>query len=881
MRIVRSSKVWNIHVHSKFSATDALPEVADLVAKAKDYNQPALALTDHGNMAGSVQLYKECRKAGILPFPGSELYVVHSREDKKAKRHHMGVVAFTTEGYKNLVQLSTLSHKNFFNKPLLDHNDFGQLAEQGRLKGLAAFSGCLSGFVQQSLLKGDIYSASAYLKTYASWFDRYYVELMNHNSQWTEEWNDDRICNVLGELAREMGIPSVLSQDAHYVEREHQADHDALKRLIAFGPDPDDAVFNGDGFQLGSEEWFREHHEPTRYELGVEGLQDLLGAHDLSIPQLDRYAYNIPFTVEEPQKRLEARCLDALAQKQLGKTYRTRLTSELEIISDTGMAGYLLLVAEVTDWCRENHVVFQARGSAAGSICCWLLGITPVDPLKWKLSFERFISRDRTKPPDVDLDVEHSRRHELIDWLASRFSISQIGNWGTFKLSGEVDEDTGEQSGSGSLRVAYFSRKRKTGEEIQSWEDVPREDKQMLYRLDSLKTYKNYGVHAAGIILTTTKQEFEELVPQQYVASSKTFTSQYAMDDVEELGLVKLDVLGLKTLSVLHHCLDTLKKPVSFDWIPLNDGKTLREIAKGDTDGIFQLEGWTARKGVQKLKPTTIHDVIAAMALFRPATMDSGATAAYIAHKHKTKTAPQRHELLDQITKDTQHILLYQEQVISVLRGLGMGADELTKFLKAVKASNQNIGAAGEVIKGYEEQVHQMAEALGVSDDDWRWLWNAITGFAAYGFNRAHSTVYGLTAYYCAYLSTHEPLAFNAALLAVAAGTDKEPKYVSAARRRGIRLAKADVERSAETYRAERSAIRRGLTSIKGVGDKAAHAIVSVRPPAGFGSITQFAELVDHRKVSGIKPFREQGDLEVGVLGKLYAAGALDSIVSA
>lgn len=879
MRIVRSSPVWSVHSHSKFSAKDALPKVADMVARAAEMNQPALGLTDHGNIAGSIQLYKQCKQHNILPFPGTELYVVGDRGDSKAKRHHLTVLAFTTEGYKNLVHLSTLSHKNFHNKPLVDFNDLAQLSDEGLTKGLAGMSGCLSGFVQQALLKSDQQAAYGFLIAQASWFDRFYVELMNHNTSWGmengERISDDQICEALVGLADKAGLPCVLSQDSHYVGHEDQSDHDAFKRLVSFGPDPDDGVFSGDGFHLADEAWFQAHHGPSRYAMGVNGLQDLLNHHALSIKQLDKYHYNIPFTVDDPQKRLSERTKAELKQRNLGRRYEARLDEELEIIGDTGMAGYLILVAEVTDWCRAHQVVFQARGSAAGSMCCWLLGITPVDPLKWKLSFERFISRDRTKPPDIDLDVEHWRRKELVNWLASRFATSQIGNWNTFKLKGETDPDTGEETGKGALRVQYFARKRQIGEEVGDWASIPDEDKRDLYRLDELHTYKGYGVHAAGILLTTTKQELEELVPQMYVASSKTFISQYDMNDVEELGLVKLDVLGLKTLSVLHRALENMGRPIDLDWIPLADRKTFSTIASGDTDGVFQLEGWTARKGVQKLKPTTVSDVIAAMALFRPATMDSGATAAYIAHKHKTQTPVPRHELLESITKDTQHILLFQEQVISVLRNLGMEPEALTKFLKAVKASNQNIGQAGEVIKSYEEQVHAMAVQAGLSEDDWKWLWEAITGFAAYGFNRAHSTVYGLTAYYCAYLITHFPVEFHGALLAVAASTEKEAKYLTTTRRRGIRLTKADVERSDVTYTVERTRIRKGLTSIKGIGEKAAQAIVDARGD-GFVSFHKFVESVDPRKVNGIKPYRESGDVTVGTFGKLYDAGALE-----
>jgi DNA polymerase-3 subunit alpha len=878
VRIIRASKIWNAHTHSKFSAKDAISSVADLVSQAVALNQPALGLTDHGNIAGSVQLYKQCQKQGIRPFPGTELYLVHNRGDKKAKRRHLTVLAYNNEGYRNLVNLSTLSHRNFHNKPLVDHTDLALLSEQNGLRGLAVLTGCINGFVSSALLEQDMLAAEQYLVGYTTWFDRCYVELMNHNIVWDGGITDDQVAEGLLGLADRVGVPCALTQDAHYAEYESQAGHDSFKRLVSFGSDPDDGVFLGDGFQLASDSWFEDHHHPARYLKGVDGLQSLLSLHDLEISQLDKYAYNIPFTVNEPQIELQNRCRSELGEKGLASKYQIRLDEELQIIADTGMAGYLMLVAEVTDWCRENKVFYQARGSAAGSMCCWLLGITSVDPLKWKLSFERFISRDRTKPPDIDLDVEHNRRAELVVWLAERFSVSQIGTWLQLKMSGDIDPETGETTGKGSLRVQYFARKRALGEDIDEWADVPLEDKEQLMHLDSLKTYRGYGVHAAGIILTSSHQEFDELVPQMYVASSKTFVSQYAMDDVEDLGLVKLDVLGLKTLSVLHKTMDNLDREVDLDWIPLTDRETYQNISKGKTDGVFQLEGWTARKGVRRLCPTKISDVIAAMALFRPATMDSGATSDYIHHKNNTKVSVVRHPILDGITKDTEQILLFQEQVISVLRQLGMDSDNLTKFLKAVKASNQNIGQAGVVIDGYKNQVYGLAQKIGMSDEDWEWLWQAVTGFAAYGFNRAHSTVYGLTAYRCAYLATHFPLEFFGALLHVAAGTDKENLYIAASKQSDIYLSQPDIERSGIRYEVDGKFIRRGLTSVKGVGDKAAQAIIEARPAEGFGTLKSFAEKVDHRKVTGVKPYRESGDVQVGVLGKLHEAGVLKSL---
>jgi DNA polymerase-3 subunit alpha len=849
-----------------------------MVATVGRMGQKALGLTDHVNMAGSVQLYKHAMKAGIKPFPGTELYVVGDRGDKKAKRHHMCVVAFTTEGYQNLVRLSTLSHHNFFHKPIVDQADLAGLAEDGYLKGLAATSGCYFGFTSQAISQGDMDAARSYLTGYAKWFDRFYVELQNHNIDHGNGQDDDSLANALMGLADELGLPCVLTQDSHYCDQHDKETHDALKGLVAFGDDPDDARFPGDGFHLADDQWLRERHHDARFARGCEGLADLLEAHDLTIPELDQYSYRIPFTVADPEKYLRSRTTQELLDRGVdSKRYIDRLETEMSIISDTGMSGYLLLVSEVTDYCKNNRIFYQARGSASGSIVCWLLGITQVDPLKWGLLFERFISRDRTKPPDIDLDVEHSRRPELMTWLESRFSVNQIGTWLQHTITPEDEED-----GKGSLRVRYYQRLKKQGYPTPPWDSIPIEDKRQLVKIASHGPFNAYGTHAAGLIVTTTQSEFDKIVPMMKVASSKTTVSQYEMGDIESLGLVKLDVLGLKTLSVLNQTMINLGRDPfeGLDWIPLNDAKTYAAIAKGDTDGVFQLEGYTARRGCRELKPTTINDVVASMALFRPATIQSGATSSYIRRKHGLETVAERHPIIAAKTKTTYGIMVFQEQVIAILRELGMDPDDLTAFLKAVKASNADVGDAGGVIRGYRDQVRGMADAANMTDEDWDWLWGAIEGFAAYGFNQSHSVAYGLTAYRCAYLSVHHALDFYSALLAVAAGTDKEFDYVRAARSKGLRVLKADVNDSGITYGIDpkRRGIRKGMLSIPGVGEKAAEEIVTARPETGYTSIHHLASIVNHRKVTGIKSLRESGDRSVGTVAKIEDFGGFGNL---
>jgi DNA polymerase-3 subunit alpha len=339
--------------------------------------------------------------------------------------------------------------------------------------------------------------------------------------------------------------------------------------------------------------------------------------------------------------------------------------------------------------------------------------------------------------------------------------------------------------------------------------------------------------------------------------------------------------MGVKMLSVIRQCLDLLGKE-DLEWIPLTHGPTYSAIRSGMTEGVFQLSGWSAQKGCRDLKPTKISDVIAAMALFRPATQSSGATASYIARKQGTQDVPSRHDIITKATASTYGIMLYQEQVITILRELGMEADDLTKFLKAVKASNKNIGDAGKVIAGYQTQIESLCESAGLSREDISWLETAIAGFSQYGFNSAHATTYGLLAYQTAYLMVCHPIEFHTALLAVAAGDDKkEPNYLKAARSRGVKILAPDVNISGLTYTMDRRrmAVRKGLKAIKGVGDGAGVAIAREQPYSDF---QDFLDRVDHRKVTGVKDVRlgkKTVDEASGTLKALYEAGALNSLL--
>lgn len=886
MKIIPSPRYWSAHTHSRYSVNDALPEVKHIVARAHELGQKGLALTDHGNMAGSIELYTECAKVGIKAFPGSELYFVPDMEQYKrdyrnkhlkAQRYHLGVMAYTSAGYEHLVRLSTASHANFFHKPTVDWRVLSQLADDEQLGGLAITTGCHFGYLVQQLMHHGEDAAKRYLYQLQAYFkDSVYVEVQNHHITHEEEgWTDEVVADVLVGLARELGLPVVITQDSHYVGDRDRGDHEALKRLVAFGPDPDDAVFPGDGFHMVDDRWMREHHRADTYQRGVEGLDDLLDRHDLRIGVLDSYAYSVPQIVHDPQEVLRGRIGEQLLSRStLNRAHEQKVFEELQVIETAGMSGYMVLVAQVCDWMRQHSILYQTRGSAAGSMVCWLLGISNLDPIKWDLRFERFLSSDRTKPPDVDLDMAHDRRQELVDWLNTKFVAHQIGTWAKYS----IDKEDAEK---GSLLVRYFATKNKQGADVGTFEDIPVEDRAMLERLSKRKLFKGMGTNAAGVVLTSTREEFDRLVPLAWMVRSSGdsgFVTQYGKDDIEALGLVKLDVLGSKTLTVMERTMANLGlDPGKLDDIQFGDKPTFNLMRSGKTDGVFQLEGNSTKWGLRDLKPTKIEDIIAAMALFRPAAMKTGGTKAFIDRKHKRKDVPRRHSLLAPIVAPTYGVLLYQEQVIDMLRALGMGADDLTKFLKAVKASNKEINDAAEVIGGYQAWIQARCREEGFNEEDLRFLDEAIAGFAEYGFNRAHASVYGITAYRCAYLAARHPVEFHAALLGVAAGTEKEAKYLAVTRKRGVRILKADVNISGATYSVDgrAGAVRRGLLAIHGVGSKSAEVLAGQAP---YRSVQDLIDRTPNQPITGGKDYRgDRADLG-GVLRALQDAGALDSL---
>jgi DNA polymerase-3 subunit alpha len=838
------SDYFPVHAHSQYSVLDGMGAVEEMVEVVTKLRQPALALTDHGTMAGTIRLYLECRKHDLAAFPGSEMYLVTDADDptEREMRYHLGLLALTQAGFKALVGLSSRSHTRdrYHRRPLIDLNDLHALSQRCN-KGIALTTGCYYGLVVQTLVDKGPGAAERIVKMFAHWFPHTFVELQNHGIETTDH-SDRLISKELLGIASRCGLPVVLGQDSHYCGAPDQPVHDLMKDICYFG-DNDDNRFPGGPYHLASVRWLRKKWSPAVWADIESGHGHLLDLNRLKLPALDTYTFHVPSMAPDPDQVLAREVAKAI--KFLGGatgSQQARVASELKVIADMGMSDYFLMVRSLIHWCQSQGIVVDARGSANGSVVCFLLGITTVDPHKWKTSFERFLSPERKKPPDIDLDIEHARRHEVIDHLSHMFPT--MVNIGTYHRIGVTE---GEEGDKGSVYVQYAAAKRKQHGTYNGVDDT---DRPLLLALSATPVRRSLGAHAGGFVVPGDHLAIGDYLATALIPSSGTTVTQAVMEDVEDAGYVKLDILGLRQLSTLRIILELIGKDPITDgsaWIPDDDPKALRVIRSGVVgNGVFQFEGYSTAKGAREMKVGSTKEAIDCIALYRPAVMAGGQTARYL--QARASGAPEAilGPSLADIVADTWGVLVFQDQVIEVMRRVGLTHGDWNDFLKAVKASNDKIVQYAMSIFN-RVMPRFLAAAIancGMTRQEAQTVWQEVIGFTDYGFNKAHATNYGLRGYRMAYLKAHYPTEFMAATLAVWVGTDKEPKYVHECHRLRMVIHRADVNLSGETWTMEGLGhLRRGLVSIKGVGEATAHRIVTERDQHGH-----FTDEADYRK---------------------------------
>lgn len=881
-----STDFVHLHVHTEYSLLDGAARIKELVAAAVEKGMPALAITDHGSMFGVIDFYKACQKAGIKPVLGCEVYVApRSMADKESAQgddanYHLVLLAENETGYKNLLHIVSEAYtRGFYYKPRTDKATLREHSE-----GLIALSACLGGEVAVAITNREYTRARQVAEEYDEIFGRgnFFLELQDHGIMNQREVNR-RLIN----MSRETGIPLVATNDIHYVKQEHAEVQDVLL-CIGTGRTMEDEgrmVFETKEFYLKDAEemalLFGEHPEALANTVKIAGRCNV----DFSFDQNYLPEYRIPegHTVESYLREL---CLKGLAQRYpgAGNEVRERLEYELKIISDMGFPGYFLIVWDFVRFARENSIlVGPGRGSAAGSLVAYVLGITNVDPLRYDLLFERFLNPERVSMPDIDIDFCYERREEVISYVIENYGadkVAQIITFGTMAARAAI-RDVGR-----ALNMPYGDVDRvakmvpaelgmtliKALEMSSDLKELYEIDPQVKKLLDMAKAIegmpRHASTHAAGVVIG--REPLTVYLPL-YSSNDGVVTTQFPKETVEEIGLLKMDLLGLRTLTVIGDAVDTIRRitgeTIDIDKIPLDDPATYALLGRGEAIGVFQLESSGMRNILKDLKPEAFEDIIALVALYRPGPLGSGMVEDFIRRKHGQSPIKYLHPALEPILKETYGVILYQEQVMriaNVLASYSLGeADELRRAMGKKKP---------EAMAKHRDKFLTGAQANGIAADVAGQIFDLMEYFAGYGFNKSHSTAYALVAYQTAYLKANYPVAFMAALLtSIMGSSDKIAAYIEECRRMGIEVLPPDINESLVNFTAVGDKIRFGLAAVKNVGVNAIENIIGAREQkrriaaAGFTDFRDFCEGTDHRMVTK------------RVVESLVRAGAFDS----
>ena len=866
----QAARFVHLHLHTHYSLLDAAIRIPDLAKQAARLEMPAVAVTDHGNLFGAFQFHRAALAEGVRPVVGCEVYVAPGdHKDKTAvpgrrkPYDHLVLLAENNKGYRNLVQLVSEGYlEGFYHKPRISKELLAEHAE-----GLIGLSACLSGEVSRLLLDRDPVAARRAAEEYREILgdDGFFLEIQNHGTV-----DEEVVRQGMADLSRLTGIPLVATNDCHF---HHRDDTFAHRVLLGIGLNrtleelQTRYAYNAEFYVKSADEMaalFADH--PGACERTVEIAERCHVTFDTDRLHLPRYPVPQGETIES---LLEQTARRGLEQRLAGEgrrnppqAYTERLEHELEIIDRMGFPGYFLVVWDFIRHAKEQGIpVGPGRGSAAGSVVSWALGITDIDPLEYDLLFERFLNPDRISMPDIDIDFCQRRRDEVIAYVRGLYgepSVCQIATFNILKAKSAV-RDVGRVMGMtfGDVdRIAKLipdelgvtiEKALKDSPELKDLVDGD-EDVRLLIetasRLEGLA--RHCGVHAAGVVIAP--EPLVNLVPLTRTSSEEVCT-QFDKDDVETLGLLKMDFLGLRTLTVIADAVDSIHRTegveLDLDRVPLDDPKVYELFSAGDTDGVFQFESSGMKEVLRKVQPRVFTDIAALNALYRPGPM--GFIDDYSERKHQRRAISYIFPELEEILGETYGIIVYQEQVMRIavkIAGFSMAkADTLRKAMGKKKQ---------EIIDREGENFIAGAIAKGFPKDKVRQLWEQIVPFAKYGFNKSHSVAYADVAYRTAYLKAHYPAHFMAAMLTSEVHTtDKVAQYLGRSRAMGIPILPPDINRSQAVFTVEDGAIRYGLVAIKGVGEGAVAPMVAARESNGqFTSLSQFLRALPPRAVN-------------------------------
>lgn len=854
----------HLHTHTEYSLFDGISRIPDLVAHVKEMGQTAIAITDHGSMYGAVYLYNECKKQGIKPIIGCEIYITQNSRFQvppgREKLYHLILLAENNEGYHNLVKICSRAWtEGFHNKPRADHDLLRKYH-----KGLIALSACVGGELPQAILSGDMDKAHEVIKFYIDTFgrDNYFIELQNHRLP-----EEARVRPVLADLAKEYGIGLVATNDFHYVRKEDAASQE-IKLCISTGKTLDDP----EHFHFANDEFYCKSGEEMR---------SILGGYEGAIENTARIAErcNVTFTFGEhklpafdvPEGETAKTYLRKLCEKAIPERYgqktpevMNRLNYELGIIDRMGFSDYFLIVMDFIHFAKTHGIpIGPGRGSAAGSIVSYLLHITELDPLEFDLLFERFLNPERVSMPDIDTDLCYRGRGRVIEYLAHKYGEDHVAQIITFSTlaARAVIRDVGRVMNLPLRDVDKIAKMIPQGPGVtlektlesshefkSAYETNPTVHTLIDHCLKLEGLSRQAGTHAAGVVICSAP--VDDFVPIQ-LTQENFIQTQYEKDQVEKLGLLKMDLLGLRNLTVIQDTVDMIKENRNIDLdvrkIPYKDKATSEMLCQGDTIGVFQSESSGYTNLLMQLAPDAFQDLIPMVALYRPGPLGSGMAEDFIKRKHGKIPVEYPHPMLEPVLKETYGVILYQEQVMriaSVMGGFSLGQADLLRRAMGHKESDVLLAQRQAFLEGAEKQ--------GVSSEVANHVFDLMVHFAGYGFNKSHSVCYAWIAWQTAYLKAHFRPEFMAAMMTCYNGDrGKVSRYIANSRKHGVKLVAPNVNRSRASFAASGNTILFGLSGIQHLGDAAVESIIEAREKEGpFTSLSDFLERVDGRTVN-------------------------------
>jgi len=877
---------------------DGLATSKEYVARAEAQGMPAIAQTDHGNLIGSAEFYKAARAAGIDPILGCEFYFSdsfeRSKEEKDAERSHITILGIGAEGYRTLSKLNQATWEQFYYKPILDRALVEKMSDAEK-DSLVVMSGCAGSRLSRFLMAGDARSAREELIWWRDNFQHYYIEIMHHYTDFDRKLNRKLIA-----LAQKYDIPLVITNDPHYSVVDDHKFHDALLAIQTASDidDPNRFRFDGHGYYLKSAREMRATFA-KRYgeDIWTEGSRSTLEIAEMCHTRIDAWekkTWQLPKYPDVDNSRAELKRLVIKGLKRIGKyndpEYRKQALRELKVINDVGIEDFLLITRDTIEWCRGGGAhpelgplrVGPGRGSVAGSLVAYLIGIHKMDPIKYNLRFDRFLNPARPKMPDIDTDFSQDRRQEVFDYSIDKYGVE---NTMAVAAYNKMQVKSAFNSISRSFGVNYLDSQRLNKEIIEEKDDegetrfiLPEEItnrfpemSSILHRLAGIK--RGISAHPAGLIIASPETKLREQVPEMYIPSSKRWVAAYDKKTIESMGLMKQDFLGLRTLDTIAECLKLIKDRTGEDlepdeWIPdemPRDDEVYAMLAEGKTAGVFQMEGATNQRGCKDVKPKDFEDIVSITSLYRTGPIAAGYPEQFVNHRKIGRARIKYiHPLLKPILEPTWGVILYQEQVMeigAVLAGFSMvQVDEIKEAIKD-KSSDEMDRMRPVFIEGCKI-TNDISEAIATQ------VWDIIEGYAGYGYNRAHAVAYTFLTYQTARLKKLYPVEFTAALLRTVPNKkeniERRQLYMREAIALGAKIQPPDINISmgGATPERDRDVIRLGLEDYTGIGEKQAQKLLQGRPEGGYQHFDEVAAAVNNK----------------GVMEKLAIGSALESI---